>query len=290
MSRRPSYGAAPLVRGHRGSHRPGFNYPFGYGIIEWEDGYYSEPRRMINQDYDLDPRQNYASRQMEGGRMPGPRYPLEQYDPHHRSRRVAHSKDGVPFGKAMIKLFKDIGKAEEFYGSFVTDYEDEISTLKRYAPSELLNKLWIARVEGKPDGGSFDEGEEIPEGEKSFVMFEEKKSMLIRSMEGAANSMIIESRSPKHEVRAEAQKRLREKVQTAHKLIMALLDGAPRKHSQCKSLLSELGMLKALVNPEEDANRGLFKSGNDTEDGGDAGDDQDDGQQGGGGGGSGEGW
>lgn len=287
MSRQHAYPVAPLVRGHRGNHRAGYhNYPYGYGFLEFENGYFGPDRRLFDQDFDsddfVDPRACLPIRQKGGRRKSGQGVSPEQYEPFLRSRMPAQNRDGLPFGKAMTRLFKDIGKAEEFYNTFVDSYEGEIGPLKRYASAELLTSLWIARVQGKPDSGAYEDGEEIPEEDKSYEQFEEKKRMLTRSLEAAAHPIISESRSPKNEDRTEGQKRLREKIQTAQNLIGTLLKGVPMKHIKCKSLLKELAMLKTLVDPEEEENRSLFKSGDESE--ADAGDDQDDGHRGGGGG------
>jgi len=84
---------------------------------------------------------------------------------------------------------------------------------------------------------------------------EEVKQKLIQLLEGVLHSDVKQ----KSLAQTDAAKRLQKKIETASEQIVELLDGAPQTREQCDALLTELELLKNLVNPDDDKNR-FFKS------------------------------
>jgi hypothetical protein len=72
-------------------------------------------------------------------------------------------KDAFPYDRAMRKLFDQLIHAEQFY-NFQSDYDNDITSIKKYATADLLDELWMLRVKGRKDlravfEGEFNEGE-----------------------------------------------------------------------------------------------------------------------------------
>ncbi|PBP25245.1 ribonuclease p complex subunit [Diplocarpon rosae] len=278
-------------RGQRG-HHDHYNYPFPYiygppflrpslgrfggGIGEW-----------FEEVDDFQPDCDHAPTRGTGGRRRGPeisrsRYPSDHHDYPHQSRMAAQAIIALPFGKAMIKLHKVIGRAEDFYNQFLSNYDSDIAAIKPYAKSNVLNKLWIMKVSGKADDGSSENGGEYLDGEGSLQKFNDWREKLSQALKDAVDCKISEGQEPRKSAsRAESMERLRKKVVTAYEQIKVLLCDAKTGRESCRVLLVELGLLKNLVDPEAESNQGLVKPGDYVDDqddcGGGQGEDQDSG-------------
>ncbi|KAK2629045.1 hypothetical protein QTJ16_002148 [Diplocarpon rosae] len=278
-------------RGQRG-HHDHYNYTFPYiygppflrpslgrfggGIGEW----YEE----ID---DFQPDYDYTLTRGTGSRRRSPeisrsRYPNDHHDYLHQSRMAARGKNAIPFGKAMIKLHKVIGKAQDFYNQFLSNYDSDIAAVRPYAKSDVLNKLWIMKVSGKPDDGSLEDGGEISDGEGSLDKFHDWRDKVTQALKDAVDCKINEGQEPRKSAsRAESMERLRKKVVTANEQIKVLLHDAKNGRDSCRVLLVELSLLKNLVDPEAESNQGLVKPGDYVDDQDDCGSGQGEDQDGG---------
>ncbi|KAK6582777.1 hypothetical protein PZA11_005185 [Diplocarpon coronariae] len=276
-------------RGQRGIHDH-YNYPFPYiygppflrpslgrfggGIGEW----YEEVDDCLP-DYDHTPTRGSGSRR-QGPEVTRFRFPSDHHDHPRQFRMAAPAKNAIPFGRAMIKLHKVIGKAEDFYNQFLSNYDSDIAAVKPYAKSEVLNKLWIMKVTGKADDCSYGDGEENSEGEGSLDRFNEWRKKVTLTLKDAVDCKISEGQEPRKSTsRVESMERLRKKVATANEQLKVLLHDAKNGRESCRVLLVELGLLKTLVDPEAESNQGLLKAGDDSDEQDDSGngkcDDQD---------------
>ncbi|OWO97784.1 hypothetical protein B2J93_8895 [Marssonina coronariae] len=279
-------------RGQRGIHDH-YNYPFPYiygppflrpslgrfggGIGEW----YEEVDDCLP-DYDHTPTRGSGSRR-QGPEVTRFRYPSDHHDHPRQFRMAAPAKNAIPFGRAMIKLHKVIGKAEDFYNQFLSNYDSDIAAVKPYAKSEVLNKLWIMKVTGKADDCSYGDGEENSEGEGSLDRFNEWRKKVTLTLKDAVDCKISEGQEPRKSTsRVESMERLRKKVATANEQLKVLLHDAKNGRESCRVLLVELGLLKTLVDPEAESNQGLLKAGDDSDEQDDSGNGKCDDQDGGG--------
>jgi len=197
---------------------------------------------------------------------------LDEYgDPRLRSRIVGRGRgpNSLPFGRAMNKLFRQLEQAEKFYGDFQLEYDSDISEIKKYATVEVLSALWILKVKGGRDrrdslGSQHTMGDEIS-SERATERFEAMQRKTIQSLEGALTSTLNEGPrlSRRQMTRIESAKRLQRKVDIANEQILDLLESATRGREYCEGLLSELELLKALIDPINEKNRELYKGGRD---------------------------
>jgi hypothetical protein len=184
-----------------------------------------------------------------------------RYGDPRKQEVMGGQKTALSFGQAMAKLHRQILKSEQFYNSFKSEYESDIERIKKYATDESLLSLWALRVKGWKDpgaSGSQDiDNEELVETAEKFLLMKKK----LREALGEALCSTMKERkglSRKGAIRLKSAKRLKEKVVLAHSQVLALLDLVPNGHEHCEDLLSELGKLKVLIDPDDEKNKELY--------------------------------
>lgn len=173
----------------------------------------------------------------------------------HMRRDHRRRNSSMEFGVAMRKLHKQIMLAENFYGEFQSQFDNDVESVKNYAKADLLTVLWRCKVK-KGKEGAFAEG--------GLERFEGIARKVAHALQAAVESHISESsRPPQRASHKDSAKRLQGKVEIANDQIMELLSQATNSREYCEGLLSELEMLKALIDPRAEKNRGLYRGSED---------------------------
>lgn len=220
-----------------------------------------EPRYKVRYDQRYDDRFDRRpsnDMQYRGERRQGfePSRGAVVYRQRDRSHAPESQKNGLPFAKAIIKLYEQLEKAEQTYQSFMSEYDIDVVNIRKYAKPEIVSELWILKVAGKRNSKLvLAGGESVPMEGEIQENFEDMKQKLVRSLEGVLQSNVRQL-NPVH---TDAAKRLQRKVETANEQIVELLEGAPQTRENCNSLLNEIDLLKHLVNPRDEKNK-VFKS------------------------------
>jgi len=123
-----------------------------------------------------------------------------QYSPRpdiiHDDRGLAMSGPAsppIPFGIAMRDLHRQLGRAEELYTRFQTEYENDIAAVRKYAPARTLREMWYQKVKGARDPQTFAEGEvRTAEGEPERFeeQFTEMETRVLAALQAAASSTL----------------------------------------------------------------------------------------------------
>lgn len=197
-----------------------------------------------------------------------PFFDEEEVHQHWRSRDYQHERrrsDSLPFGKAMKKLYKQITQAEQFYSDFQNNFDADIQAIQGYATEDILKVLWELKVRGRRSR-SRDSQQGSPErGSEKFEIMQRKVAQALEmAVESRVNDWI--GRSKKSSPKIDSSKRLQKKVETANDQILDLLHHAAHSREYCEALLSELELLKTLIDPDLDKNKGLYRGGGDEDD------------------------
>lgn len=193
------------------------------------------------------------------------------------------TNNGIPFGRAMTKLHKQLERAYRFYEDFKSQFENEISLIKVYAEDHILEDLWVMKVRGRSlpvmrGNRGFsdfrgDSDEDDPALERPGLRFAVMRKKVIEALGTALHSDVNAStgslQSKKAAGRHDSIERLHGKVATANEQIRSLLSAAADTSENCDGLLNELQMLKDLVDPDSVKNRALYRDFDDEEDEGD---------------------
>ncbi|KAH7342218.1 hypothetical protein BKA65DRAFT_478120 [Rhexocercosporidium sp. MPI-PUGE-AT-0058] len=271
MSRNHRYTSSPLS--HRGRdqydlRQAAADFLFG-GFADHGDRYFSAPSGIISgrlgsSEYQ-DSRDFYSSGSFphgDGGPEPQALKPTYR-NSRSRPNMSGQAEERQPLGKAMKKLHKLLGDVEKAYREFQDHFDRDVENIKSYATDKSLGSLWEMKVAGKK---GHTDGEDVSETPESFA----KKHEGMEKKLALALSIAIRSKfgpvSRKAAIRIEDAHRLQEKVDTANTQIMDLLDKVPKDRDHCVSLLNELALLKSLVDPEADANKKLYRSGDGADD------------------------
>lgn len=200
-----------------------------------------------------------GGRQGFGGRETGRRGLEPQYRFAQPSSKMATGgKDGIGFQKAISKLFKQVQKAEATYGHFRDEFDDEVGQVKKYIASDVYESLWQSKLAGKSDKKVYQESDDATDAEETQVQFDEVETALVPALNAAVQAMISEKgSSPRSKNRVDFFLRLQEKVRMAQVQIVELLEKAGNSHEDCESFLTELGLLKTLVDPDQPHNKDL---------------------------------
>jgi hypothetical protein len=168
-----------------------------------------------------------------------------------------------PFYWALKELYQKLDAAANFYSNFESEYENDITRIKKYAAREILEKLWTSRVKVTKDRkASLESKHRHNVGD--FIEYEDKfagwKRKVGHALDDALNPCLDEENldEPKN-TRYQSTVRLLDKVLTANRQILPLLDAASKGQEHCKDLITELELLKSLVDPENDNNKKLLK-------------------------------
>jgi len=171
--------------------------------------------------------------------------------------RLGSAVQGLSFGKAIKSLHEVLGKADHFYTDFQQNFDNEVQNVS-YANKEMKKMMWSMKMAAP----SQEVGQDDKPAEKWQTLFAEQRSGLYIAMKAFLNVSLSQgdNKSTKATTLA-AWNRLQEKVETASNQIMELLKLATKDHEHCKALLSEVQLLKDLVNPDKPENKGLFEAG-----------------------------
>jgi len=217
---------------------------------------------------------NREMRQSQDMRKPNrPSAPMEHGDHYGDPSRLGSGPDteSLPFGKAMHKLHRQLLQAEEFYGNFQTEYDNDTEKIQRYANEKILSMLWVLRVGGiKNSAATLDEqDDENDDLADTTEKFSAMKKKVVQTLQDAIHSNIKEGTAPgrKSKIRLENGRRMRDKLITANQLILELLNSTPEARDDCKALIHELGQLKTLIDPDVEENKELYKGGDCTSEG-----------------------
>ncbi|KAL5326317.1 hypothetical protein ACEPPN_007455 [Leptodophora sp. 'Broadleaf-Isolate-01'] len=255
-----SWPTSPLV--HRSRDRA-FDYR---DLRELADIYFGrgpgdDGRFMAMDDPYYDAPDHSPPRRGEGGPEP------QAMRPRQRQNMAGQGKQ-LSITKAMKNLHKVIGKAKAMYGKHRSDFDDETRPVKKYTADALLVKLWDAKFKGKKSSDENDDNDDQDEGD--VVPFSKKHEDMTKSLDTAlleaVHSSVTGQSTHKFKLRLDAAGRLQEKVKTASEHIIRLLDKMPKEREHCVSLFEELTMLEALVDPDNETNKKMFKDGEDDAD------------------------
>jgi hypothetical protein len=181
---------------------------------------------------------------------------------------MANPTSGLPIGKAMKSLHKQIIRSEEVYNNFMSDYENEVASIKKYCPPEMLKKLWVAKMVGLKRTGDDIDDRTDSDCDGYMEKFAMQKETLEISLKEAVSSVVKDvgvtrRNEEQHEkvARGDQARRLLQKVSVYKSQLSELLEDAPMREQSCKDLLIELGTLRALVDPGAEMNRELYRVG-----------------------------
>jgi hypothetical protein len=174
----------------------------------------------------------------------------------------------------MRDLHRELGRAQELYNRCLTDFENEVSTIRSYTNADTLSGMWAAKVDGVRDRRNFREGDDQGADENGetfkqrFTKIEEK---VRRALDAAASSTLNlyrrhEGFSDRKQARLAASERLKQRVHLEMDSLLTLMEDAKASREHCRHLVHELELLQSTVNPEEQMNQELFRPIDDDED------------------------
>ncbi|OBT69863.1 hypothetical protein VE03_00531 [Pseudogymnoascus sp. 23342-1-I1] len=174
----------------------------------------------------------------------------------HAEREKTHEDNTANFESACAKLFHQLEQAEQFYQNFQQEFDNEVTSIKKYAGDGILRELWSRRI-GVPSSrrDSIKSEEEVNEWEdqlrKPCQKFRLQATKLDMCLKKAATAMIPTPKSRKDETSVDSAKLLQDKIETSGEGIRSLLGKVYRSRQYCSELVKELGQLKALVDPQK---------------------------------------
>jgi hypothetical protein len=227
--------------------------------------------------FDFDPRTFDRRRGSDGRRIFDERpFPLRS-DIIHDDNGMEHGlamaqsrSNPLPFGRAMKNLHNQLGKAEELYSRFQSEYENEIAAVKKYTKARTLSSMWASKVKGERDPQTFAEDEDrladddIEKFDQNFADMEKKVAAALRTAVSSTLNMV--QSSEKQQARFQASKRLQQRLRLALQQFMDLMEKAKESGEHCRYLVDELQKFQALVNPDSEMNKELYRSSDEDED------------------------
>ena len=168
---------------------------------------------------------------------------------------VREKSDALAFSLAIKELYHQLGTAVAFYIKFDLEYEKDIVQIKKYATREILDNLWAMKIRRSKDLGTAAQdryhdryGDNLfAEHEDQFVVW---KMKLSRVLDGAITSSFREaSHYDCNSTRYQSKVRLIDKIRVANGQLRPLLDMASERRERCRDLITELKMLRGLIDP-----------------------------------------
>jgi hypothetical protein len=177
----------------------------------------------------------------------------------------------------MRDLHRELGRAQELYNRCLSDFENDVSTIRRYTNADTLSGMWAAKVDGVRDRRNFLEGDDQgadengENGEKFREKFTEMEEKIRRALGAAASSTLNvyrphEGLSDRKQARLAASERMKQKVHLEMDQLLNLMEDSKASREHCRHLVHELELLQSTVNPEEQMNQELFRPIDDDED------------------------
>ena len=207
--------------------------PPGYPYYEWDEFYDPQPPTGPRHDHRPRPRRESLV-----------------------ERERAPEDHTANFDSACTKLFQQLEQAEQFYQNFQQEFDNEVTSIKKYAGDSILRELWSRRI-GVPSSrrDSIKSEEEVNRWEdqmrKPCQKFRIQATKLDMCLHKAATAMIPISKSTKDETTVDSAKLLQDKIETSGEGIRCLFGKVYRSRQYCSELVKELGQLKALVDPQK---------------------------------------
>ncbi|KAF4636183.1 hypothetical protein G7Y89_g1907 [Cudoniella acicularis] len=189
-------------------------------------------------------------------------------DSRRRGRGGLVQNQNIPFGTAMINLYRVLGEAEQVYQNFKSEYDRAIessSMMINYLPDDLLTAIWRKMLAAKKYKNTFSTQQNSMEQLEKFTQkFADAKDNVMRAMECALKSTIKEADNSQFTMaRLNSSIRLQQKVEVSNHHIRDLMESAPEGRHHCVALLVELDRLKTLINPADENNSKLYAVGDD---------------------------
>lgn len=170
----------------------------------------------------------------------------------------------LPLGKAIRQLQYQVDAAHKLYSTFYSSFNDDIAAIRFYAPENILADLWLLKIGGSGQKWIPPTERQCGDGDD----FDEMERRVLRALSNATNARVFDESpiSAGSTKRYNAAKRLQQKVQVANEQIRGLLSNASRSQDSCDALISELELLKGLLEAalDVDDNRIENDGGNDT--------------------------
>jgi hypothetical protein len=228
--------------------------------------------------YGFDQRMFERGRSTDGRQTPderrNPRRPDVGGD-HGFERGLALARPGasppVPFGRAMRDLYRDLGRAEELYNGCLTEFDNEVATIRGYTDANTLANMWASKVDGVRDPRNFPADEEAPDanGQRLRQRFTEMEERIRRAFHAAISStlhMYPPATSDRKQARHRASERLKQKIHLELEQLLNVMEHAKESREECRHLVHELQQFRNAVNPEEQMNQELYRPSDDDED------------------------
>lgn len=174
---------------------------------------------------------------------------------------VRETDDVLPVSLAIKELFYQLEAAAKFYTNFGKEYEKDIALVKKYATKEILENLWIRRVRRAKDPRAAFQNEDHDGYEDQFAVWKRK---LCHALDGVIASNLDEASHDDRNRSDQSMVRMVDKIGTANRQLLPLLDAAWRGQDRCRELIIELELLKGLV---KSGDRIDMKQSDDKEDG-----------------------
>ena len=167
-----------------------------------------------------------------------------------------------PFDEAGLKLAQILEVSLAYFGHFLSAFDEEIKAVRRYAGSEILNELWVARIKwsvrsdhlrGNPTSKSehsvedaFDEGNvETPQNAKGFL---DLSKALLRCLSQAADSDARpRSDRPKCPDDIDNATRAVKKLRVAYQDFEQVLQDAKRHYGRVPALVKEMEFILRIL-------------------------------------------
>jgi hypothetical protein len=193
---------------------------------------------------------------------------------------VRDRDDALPFSLAITELFRQLEAATKFYISFGKEYNEDIKQIKQYATKEILENLWIRKVRrARSPRVALQRQDEDRYTGNGFAEYEDRfavwKRKICHALDGAITSRLDGESRHDHGsgTRHQSMVSMIDKIRTANRQLLPLLDTAWERQQLCRDLVTELELLKDLVNPGESSSKSVQNNVNLTnEDNGDIGD------------------
>ncbi|CZT06475.1 uncharacterized protein RAG0_12180 [Rhynchosporium agropyri] len=257
------------------------------GFGDPRDRSFGSPPRYIGGSFAppgwyYEPRDSYPPADYEQGGCGAEQKAMKHFRQERPNEEMAEQgKVAVSFSKAMKKLHKELMDAETAYQTYQDTFDGEMNQIRGYATRKVMVNLWDRKWTGKKEKEDSD-AEESSETTEIFMQTHEKLKEKLESALRDATGSVVEG---KGSIQLGNADRLQQKVHVARKQILDLLKKVPDDRDYCASLLSELTLLRNLVDPE--TSKMLFAPGGGSGDGANNAEEQEQEQDGRGAGGGG---
>lgn len=174
----------------------------------------------------------------------------------HVEREKTHEDHTANFDSACAKLYQQLEQAEQFYQNFQQEFDNEVTSIKKYAGDGVLRELWSRRI-GLPSSrrDSIKSEEEVNEWEdqlrKPCHKFRIQATKLDMCLQKTATAVVPIPKSRNDEMSVDSAKLLQDKIETSGEGIRCLLGKVYRSRQYCCELVKELGQLKSLIDPQK---------------------------------------